>query len=60
MTTYFTLRLARPRYSLPVNAAEIHTPVILHTPRALCCPSHGAMSPLGYIFLGTGLAMEEL
>jgi hypothetical protein len=27
---------------------------------ALCRPSHGAMPTLGYIFLRTGLAMEEL
>jgi hypothetical protein len=31
-----------------------------NTPRALCCPSHGAMPTLGYVFLRTGLAMEEL
>jgi hypothetical protein len=31
-----------------------------NTPRALCCPSHGAMPTLGYVFPRTGLAMEEL
>jgi len=31
-----------------------------NTSRALCCPSHGAMPTLGYVFLRTGLAMEEL
>ena len=31
-----------------------------NTPRALRCPSHGAMPTLGYVFLRTGLAMEEL